>query len=449
MSNSASETANESRHESQPRRLSWQQRPRLVGLCVILLVFGPVLLFAAWEAGWKAKPDDGNGAGSSGVPDQASTEDPSSQEGFTGTNDPANETPKASIPARPLLPPALEQELRVVQRELEETQEVWTRLDQNVSKWEGGPSLLLSPEMSRKVVSDSSAVEQLAMLLDRDRPSVQDVQALEKQLAQCRQAIEQLQQGIEGSVSDVRQELKKVSDGIKAAHQQLIDHQIDLDELVAYAKRGPVPDLSLEDSIEAARQTIVADALATLVNELREETRANEETLLEEVKRAVRKEQQPHLATVRKKREQVQQEKQRVEEELAAQARARQQETEMLMLKKRFEVEYPEMKIYLVGLTTDGYRQFVGSSLGTVTKAGPLSYRGMIHAGVLNDGVPSLEHMHYTIGSTNLNDRDLGAFPIFLSGGPDFENKFPRLLTIQKFVREFGPVMVELGLLAP
>jgi hypothetical protein len=48
-----------------------------------------------------------------------------------------------------------------------------------------------------------------------------------------------------------------------------------------------------------------------------------------------------------------------------------------------------------------------------------------------------------------LNDRDLGAFPIFLSGGPDFENKFPRLLTIQKFVREFGPVMVELGLLAP
>jgi hypothetical protein len=254
MSNSLSETPSESRHENQPRRLSWQQRPRLVGLCVILLVFGPVLLFAAWEGAWKPKSDDGNGAGSSGVPDQASTEDPSSQEGFTGTTDPANETPNASIPARPSLPPALEQELRVVQRELQETQEVWTRLDQNVSKWEGGPSLLLSPEMSRKVVSDSSAVEQLAMLLDRDRPCVQDVHVFEKRLAQCRQAIEQLQQGIEGSVSDVRQELKKVADGIKSAHQQLIGHQIDLDELVAYAKRGPVPDLSLEDSIEAARQ---------------------------------------------------------------------------------------------------------------------------------------------------------------------------------------------------
>jgi hypothetical protein len=121
----------------------------------------------------------------------------------------------------------------------------------------------------------------------------------------------------------------------------------------------------------------------------------------------------------------------------------------MLMLKKRFEVEYPEMKIYLVGLTTHGYRQFVGSSLHTVTKAGPLSYRGMIHAGVLNDGVPSLEHMHYTIGSTSSNDRDLGAFPFYLGGADDFENKLPRLLTIQKFVREFGPVMVELGLLAP
>jgi hypothetical protein len=73
----------------------------------------------------------------------------------------------------------------------------------------------------------------------------------------------------------------------------------------------------------------------------------------------------------------------------------------------------------------------------------------MIHAGVLNDGVPSLEHIHCTIGSTSSNDRDLGAFPLWEGGAHDFENKLPRLLTIQKFVREFGPVMVELGLLAP
>ena len=59
-------------------------------------------------------------------------------------------------------------------------------------------------------------------------------------------------------------------------------------------------------------------------------------------------------------RDQVQQEKQRVEEEQAAQALARQQETEMLDLKKRFELEYPEMEKYLVGFTTNGYRQFVG-----------------------------------------------------------------------------------------
>jgi lipid II:glycine glycyltransferase (peptidoglycan interpeptide bridge formation enzyme) len=135
-----------------------------------------------------------------------------------------------------------------------------------------------------------------------------------------------------------------------------------------------------------------------LVNELRKETQATEEKLLEEVKRAVRKEQQPHLAAVRKKREQVQQEKQRVEEELAAQALARQQETEMLMLKKRFEVEYPEMKIYLVGLTTHGYRQFVGSSLAYSHQSWPAFLSG-------NDPCRSSQRRGSILGTHSLYDR--------------------------------------------
>lgn len=449
MSNSLSETPSEGRHENQPRRLSWQQRPRFVGLCVILFVFGLVLLVAAWDGAWKPKSDDGNGKGSTGLPGQASTENSSSQDGVTGTTNPPNETPNASMPARPSLSPALEQELRTIQRELQETQEVWTRLDQNVAKWEGGPALLLSPAKSRQVVSDSSAVKQLAMLLDRDRPSVQDVQALEKRLAQCRQAIEQLQQGIEGSVSDVRQELKKVAEEIKSAHQQLIRHQIDLDELVAYAKHGPAPKMSLEESIKAAREAIVADTLATLVDELREETRANEEKLQEEVKRSVRKEEQPHYEALRNKRDQLTRDKRYLEQLQGTRARARQEEIQYLTLKNRFELEYPEMKKYLVALTSHGYQQFVGKRLETVAEAGPLSYLGMRYAGVLDEGVEAVEKFHGSVCRPSANDRDMGALPIWEGGRVDFEQKFPRILAVQKFVREFGPVMVELDLLAP
>lgn len=272
---------------------------------------------------------------------------------------------------------------------------------------------------------------------------------MEKRLAAFREAFQQIRVEERSPDAGFRLELKIFRDELTVNCIPFSRDERGLEYLLNSANAEADDAVALEDAIQAARQDIAADALKTLIQEVRRETQATEEKLLEEVKRAVRKEEQPHLAEVRKKREQVQQEKQRVEEELAAQALARQQETEMLELKKRFAIEYPEMKKYLIPLTTHGYRQFVGSSLHTVTKAGPLSYQGMIHAGVLNEGVPSVELFHCTIGSTNSNDRDLGAFPRWEGGRQDFENKFPRLLAIQKFVREFGPVMVKEEYLAP
>lgn len=450
MSSSIPESPDHDRHESEQRPgQSWRRRPRLVGLCVILFTFGPALFFAAWEAG-REDTSGGQGGDGTGITGElTSSGNPKSQDGVTGTTASPNGLPTGSRSLADHLSEASAQQLRDVERELQETQAAWTQLDQDARRWDEGPRRLFSPEQSRKLASDTRSVNRVAMLLDRDRPSVRDVEALGKRLAAFRQALEQLQQETRNPIADFRRELKKLLDEIKSAQKQFIRDGVDLKELETFARVGSDQGASLDDAIQAARQEIAANALEPLIREIHDNAKATEDKFVGEVQRAVRKEEQQHLETVRNERDRVQKEKQRIEEELAAQALARQQETEKLELKSRFELEYPEMKQYLVGFTTDGYRQFVGGGFRTITKVGPLSYQGMINAGILNEGSNSLRAFHGSIGGHKMNDRDLGAFPICEGGAYDFDAKYQRLYSIQTFIREFGPLMVEMKLLAP
>jgi len=124
----------------------------------------------------------------------------------------------------------------------------------------------------------------------------------------------------------------------------------------------------------------------------------------------------------------------------------REQQAASADLERRFEIAYPRFNAYLVPFTSTGYGQPHGWHYKRTTTKGPVSYGKLLGSGMLLENNGSLSWLYLSTASA-ANDRELGAFPPHDSWS--FDKHRETLLTIQSFLREFGPVMVKKKILAP
>ena len=116
-------------------------------------------------------------------------------------------------------------------------------------------------------------------------------------------------------------------------------------------------------------------------------------------------------------------------------------------LEARFQAAIPEIQAYLKPYTSPGYTQPQGRSMVPTQKSGPVSLSALRGTGALKVGAPDeYDQALQTLVSvtTTSNDRPLMGFPDNVLPRKDL----PYLRKVQGLLDEFGPLMVEKGMLA-
>jgi len=120
-------------------------------------------------------------------------------------------------------------------------------------------------------------------------------------------------------------------------------------------------------------------------------------------------------------------------------------------LVREFEREYPLVRDWFIPMTSAGYMQPMRENFSyfkRTTVKGPVSLRAIKSEGFLRNTVEDQKAFHASfssIHSSQHNDRPLGAFPRAAAGNAALHT----IAKIQEFLRKYGAIMVEKGLLAP
>jgi hypothetical protein len=293
-------------------------------------------------------------------------------------------------------------------------------------------------------------VREFAGVLDRVRLSVADVDTWEKQLDVFSRAIEGLKKDGRSPSGEFKSELKDLLLGISSAHSKMHEDSYSVYRLKNRAASVAAGSVSLDDALKAARMEAADAAIAREVTDKTDDVAAAEQRLNEKVNSDVRREMKEVLDKAQAEFAEIERARQQLEDEAAAIALTRRQYLVELELKNRFAREFPKMKKYLIPLTSNGYTQIVGRQFLRTAVEAPVSYRSMVNAGMLNEGEESLSEF-FNVLAAGGNDRDLGAFPPWIPGENNYQTHYELILTVQRFVRDFGPFMSdpENGLLAP
>jgi hypothetical protein len=216
-----------------------------------------------------------------------------------------------------------------------------------------------------------------------------------------------------------------------------------LDALVANVPTESSKSSSLKDVIERQKKEREA-ALLIRLGEAREAAERQVAAELKEIERQIgsikgdidrlHKKAEEADATYRKKE---------VEIKDAHAKMLREEEARFDDLKRRYAIEFPKFEKYLKPFTDSGYKQPNGKHFVRTTSKGPVSYSKLLASGLLEENRDSLFWFQTSVDS---GDRELGAFPPSDIQGI---NQLETVLAIQRFLREFGPIMAEEGDLAP
>jgi len=440
MSTGNSENPNTDERGTRLRGVPWYRRPRLVGALLISLTFGPVLMFALWEAGQQAAREGRkvDVAGGNGDSESKETPEASSDSETASANSLASErfSPE-NAESTDLL-----NQLDYLARQISAGQSQCSQLKEKAQKWGQAPKSLFSPEESRKLAADSGLVRELVSILAHSRVSLADVEALSNRLERFRDVLERLRKDMREPNDAFHSELTELFGEIQSGQDRFDEDSMDILRLKDRARMPADENASLDDAIKEVRSAAARDEFERVVKEHRDNLRDADRQSVAEVESKIRAEEEGRFEKLRGELDVLREEKQRVEEETDAQKRSRKDELNKLMLERRFELEWPRMKKYLVPFTSRGYTQLIDGEFKKTSVKSPVSYRRMVYAGLLNEGSDSLESFHVKIGY-GANDRDLGAFPPHVISEGTFERHFELLLSIQTFLRDFGPMMVE------
>lgn len=299
--------------------------------------------------------------------------------------------------------------------------------DQEIKLWTESVQPLLENELGKRIAGDESLVRQFRVVYGRDRPSAQ-------------------------LVSELRTSLTDLMAPMKAALQDDQDVRLPRDELSDEISKLYVEAKTLRDSLREPREQIdsIADVAKTLSPQAKSLRQAMTDSQnAERLAESQRMEQE----TTRAKRE-------AAERLAAAEAKRIEDEANATIAKQKAEVEHarlvakaktPEVRRLLTPFISKGYMQYRGGFVRDANE-GPMSYKGILDSGALNQT---------TIGLTRLNT--LAADPRGMAIGNDrpglwnyvgypegwSKSDQDHMRKVQDLLRELGPTLVELEMLAP
>jgi chromosome segregation ATPase len=336
-------------------------------------------------------------------------------------------------------------EITSIESKIEEVRSEWEQLNRDARTWRTLPENLLPENEGRKVGANEGLMKRFLALRDRKRPSAKEVETLEKRLKEFETAAKSLSIN-EPLNGEFKSQVEELFEEIHSARRRFLDDLAELGKLRVAASNTVGECESFDEAIKKARQAARGRSIDGVVAEYR---RASEETELgqtEEVTSNVWGEAGDELESRRDKVAELSREKERLEQRATEVAAEREEAARKAELESRFALAYPEMEKYLVPFTSHAYTQVIGGSFRTITKEGPVSYRRLVQAGLLNEGIESVNALHSVVSQSG---RELGAFPPYSYSGAAARERHETMVRIHAFLREFGPLMVEQKKLAP
>jgi len=335
----------------------------------------------------------------------------------------------------------------------DEAERALAALEGATAAWQRTTAELATNDQGKAIAASEEALAQYRALQAAERPDPTLPAALRARFAPLREFLDKALASEDGSYApseDLVARIEAVRAEATAAAAVYEDHNRKLAALVAStpaAAGDGTPTLEvalrqLEERLAAEEAALVSAAVEEARKERAEAlARAQAETerlvtaerlKAEEMERGIK------LDELRARQEAARQ-------QAAAEAREREEAQRRVELERRFEAALPEIQALLRPFITDGNTQPVGRSFKRSTTRGKVSFSALQGGGLLDDSVESARNLFNGMVPNRQNDREMGAFPGMETRG----DWIGQVVRAQQLLREFGPLLVEKGMLAP
>jgi hypothetical protein len=327
----------------------------------------------------------------------------------------------------------------------EEVRKLVTKLEKEAQAWPTRLKELLHGEAGKRLSANKDLVAQVATMLEKERFSPDAAGALIKQLATLQAPVDAASKGENKFYYPADSLFQGLEAIAKNAEPRLKDFERDralLDTLAVESEKVEPGMKTLHQAIqelaaeqERQRLELVATAKQKALDEAAKKLAAAEEKRVEEITKLKLK--QVEELTIAEK------------EQMDIVLKKLKADRERKLLEARFDAALPDIKRYLGPFIANGYGQPKGPIMERTAQSEPVSYTRLKGAGAFEDGRKGLERLAF-LGSAPSNDRYKGNFPRHIGGeGSWAKLDIPFVQRAQDLLKEFGPIMVEKGLLSP
>lgn len=331
------------------------------------------------------------------------------------------------------------------------------------TEWEVKIASLLQGDAGRRIVGSPTHLDLVTGLLDRERPTAEQLVQWESQLEQLGAPLEQAAQDEKAKISIVPEHAQQLTDLIQQVVKSLAElerQQLLLDAVSKETEKAAPGTETLEEvlrkrrtAFEQDRAKQIADAKAQAEKSQTERLATLEKEAVEadtrrkELKQQAEQAQADQLAKIEAEQiaeeSRIKEAKQRaVVAGLKDEVLRLEEATRQAQLEQEFQQDLPNIKTYLCAYTEPGYAHRQDNTKGPVS----LSYlKGL---GALKPGLPGLTKL-LSVASAS-SDRPKGALPHYIGG--DLRNGNINTEPVEKaqqLLLKYGDLMVKKGMLAP
>lgn len=335
--------------------------------------------------------------------------------------------------------------LHAARSQAKETEILLDRVDKEATGWETRTKNLLAGDEGKRLAASKTHVEQVSSLVHKERMNKAQTQALREQLLALMEPVAKAER--EGNSLFLPGEafferLDMIAKSAREAIRQYENDRSILETLVADRAGSPPGDSPLKQAVDKLQEELNrkrAEAIAE----------ANKTAFDEGTKKIAAAQADATLgkSETEAKRIKVQAEGERALRDLETQKEKLTVDHKILDL--RFKNMEGEVKSLLSPLISHGFTQPGGHGYQRSNAKGPVSLSAMRRVGWLEKTDDSLQKLCTGNQTRFGNDRPMKDFPQWGGAMREWGSKHSTVLRVQNILREFGPLMVEKGLLAP
>ncbi len=339
-----------------------------------------------------------------------------------------------------------------------EADEAVAAFEKSAAAWEAATRELLTTDKGRPIAADAEALGLFRTLWKQPRPEADAPAALRKRLDPLKAVLDKALAANDTTYApseDVVSRLKAIEDEARRGVEAYDDLNRRVAAIVASTPPGGAGEgtPTLQAALDALDRQLTAEETAAIAAAVERERKDRAEQLAREKAESERRITAAQLEAEKIRREaemkRLADDKQVALAQAKAEEEVRKVARERADLERRFQAALPEIQSLLSPFITEGFTQPGRNYFEkATTKKMRVSYGKLKGNGFLEDTPQGVYKLIAAVVPNKANDRPLGSFPGTWSN--DYSDPwFAPTQRAQELLRDFGPILVEKGMLEP